>query len=289
VTFSTPRFLRSLAVLAATVLTATLLPAPGSSASGVPLARRQADDFVIASFNVLGADHTDGRHGRRGFDTSDIRLVRALKVLRRTHVEVVGLQEFQRPQYDRFLARVGDRWAVYAGASWDTDNSIAWRTDRFSFVEGWSVPVPYFGGNLRQMPVVGLRSVTTGRTIYVMNTHNPADTRGDAAQWRAEAVRIQRTVTRKISNERHAPVFMTGDMNDRAEFFCPFTRNGVMHSFLGGSHPKGGECRPPASGVDWIFGNRYVDFGTPRIDRSPLVAATTDHPVVSSHVRLRRR
>src|SRR3546814_3080229 len=33
-----------------------------------------------------------------------------------------SLQEFQRPQYNQFLDRVGDRWAVYAGAEWDTDN-----------------------------------------------------------------------------------------------------------------------------------------------------------------------
>lgn len=183
---------------------------------------------MVASFNVLGADHTDGRHGRRGFDTSDVRLARAITVLRRTSVDIVGLQEFQRPQYDRFLARVGDRWAVYAGAEWDTDNSIAWRTDR-----------------------------------------------------------IERNVTRRLTRQEHAPVFMTGDMNDRAEFFCPFTRNRVMRSFLGGSHPEDGRCQAPASGVDWIFANNYVEFGDPRIDRSPLVAATTDHPVVSTHVRLR--
>lgn len=45
---------------------------------------------LVASFNVLGADHTDGRHPR----------------------------------------------GVYAGAEWDTDNSIAWRLDRFELVDG---------------------------------------------------------------------------------------------------------------------------------------------------------
>ena len=245
------------------------------------------DDFVIASFNVLGADHTDGRRGRPGFDRSDVRLKRAIKVLRRTHVDVVGLQEFQRPQHDQFLAAVGDRWAVYSGAEWDTDNSIAWRTDRFAFVEGWSVAVPYFHGNTRYMPVVGLRSLVSDRVIYVMNTHHAADTRGNASQWRRQATRIERNVTRKLTRQQHVPVFMTGDMNDRAAFFCPFTRNRVMRSFLGGSNPKNGACRAPSSGVDWIFANKYVDFGAPRINRSALVAATTDHPVVSADVRLR--
>ena len=247
-----------------------------------------SEQAVVASFNVLGADHTDGRHPRRGFDKSPARLDRAIKLLRRTHVDLVGFQELQRPQYDRFLAKVGERWGIYAGAEWDTDNSIAWRLDRFELVEGWSVAVPYFHGNTRWMPVVELRSRRTGRPVFVMNTHHAADTRGDASGWRRQAIRIERGVTRKLSNEHHAPVIMTGDMNGRADFYCPFTRNGVMHSFLGGRHPKGGECRAPSPmGVDWVLGNRHVAFGAPRIDRSALVEATTDHPLVSSRVTLR--
>ena len=262
-------------------LTAPLLPSAAHAADG-------PRHVTVASFNVLGADHTDRRHPRRGFDQSPARLERAIKLLRRTHVDLVGFQEFQRPQYDRFLAKVGHRWGVYAGAEWDTDNSIGWRLDRFELVRGWSVPVPYFHGNTRYMPVVELHLLHTKRHVFVMNTHNPADTRGDASGWRAEAVRTQRAVTRKLSNQEHSPVIMTGDMNDRAAFFCPFTRSGVMHSFIGGRHRKGGDCEPPPSmGVDWILGNRYVDFGAPRIDRSALVSATTDHPLVSSRVTLR--
>lgn len=269
------------------VLLAILLPlAPSPAGAAKP--HHRPESFVVASFNVLGADHTDGRRGRPGFDHSRVRLDRAVKALRRTDVDVVGLQEFQDPQYAQFLARVGHKWGVFTGGSWDTDNSIAWRLDRFELVSGWAVQVPYFHGNLRPMPVVELRSLRTNRRVFVMNTHHPADTRGNAAKWRREAIRIERGVTRKLSNEHHAPVIMTGDMNGRADFFCPFTRNGVMHSFLGGSNRKNGECRPPVSkGVDWILGNRYVDFGAPRIVRSPLVAATTDHPLVSSRVTLR--
>jgi len=277
------RILRALLLLTLLV-PGVLVPTAARAADG----ETAPDEAVVASFNVLGADHTDGRHPRRGFDDSSVRLDRAIKLLRRTHVDLVGFQELQRPQYDRFLARVGDRWAVYTGASWDTDNSIGWRLDRFELVQGWSVPVPYFDGNTRYMPVVELRSLQTDRHVFVMNTHNPADTRGDASQWRRQAVRIERGVTRKLSNEQHAPVIMTGDMNGRADFFCPFTKNGVMHSFIGGRHPKGGDCRAPSPmGVDWILGNRHVGFAEPRIDRSALVEATTDHPLVSARITLR--
>lgn len=272
---------RILAVLIAALAVLTAAPAHAADA-------KRPDSFVVASFNVLGADHTDGRRGRPGFDHSRVRLDRTIKLLRRTNVDVVGLQEFQDPQYEQFLAQVGGRWGVFTGGLWDTDNSIAWRKSRFEFVSGWTVDVPYFYGNIRPMPVVELRSRRSGRQVFVMNTHHAADTRGNASKWRREATRIERNVTRKLTNEHHAPVLMTGDMNGRADFFCPFTKNGVMRSFIGGRHPKNGDCRPPSRmGVDWILGNRHVDFGVPRIDRSRLVAATTDHPLLSSRVTLR--
>lgn len=265
---------------------ASLVAPPAEAAKPKPHPR--PDRFVVASFNVLGADHTDGRRGRKGFDHSDVRLNRAIKLLRRTSVDLVGLQELQDKQYARFLEKVGHRWGVFTGGSWDTDNSIAWRRARFEYVDGWAVDVPYFHGNLRPMPVVELRSKRTGRHVFVMNTHHAADTRGNAAKWRREAIRIERAVTRKLTNKHHAPVIMTGDMNGRRDFYCPFTRNGVMRSFVGGQNRKGITCQAPSyGGVDWILGNRYVRFGKPRIDRSALVSATTDHPLLSSRVTLR--
>ncbi|HYF72985.1 MAG TPA: hypothetical protein VD864_09195, partial [Nocardioides sp.] len=68
--------------------------------------------------------------------------------------------------------------------------------------------------------------------------------------------------------------------------FCPFTENGVMHSFVGGSNPTNGPCQAPSAGIDWIFANRYVEFSEPRIDRSRLVAAASDHPIVSARVHV---
>ena len=277
-----PRPVRAALLTLATAL-GTLVPATGASS---PAAAGSPDEFVIASFNVLGASHTDGRHDR-GFDRSGVRLRRAIKVLDRTGADVVGLQEFQLPQRNRFVARVGDQWGLHSGYSHNTDNTIAWRTDRFSYVDGWTRRVPYFHGRMRKMPIVALRSRASGQTIYVMNVHNPADSKGNAERWRRKAMRIERKVTSRLTQQLHAPVFLTGDMNDREDFFCPFTGNGVMHSFLGGSNPPGTSCAPPRSGIDWVFGNQYVEFSSPQIDRSWLVARTSDHPIVSAHVVLR--
>ncbi|CAI9404311.1 endonuclease/exonuclease/phosphatase family protein [Nocardioides sp. T2.26MG-1] len=275
-------------LLAVTLALGTLLgpSSPASAGTDEPGGPDGPDEFVIASFNVLGASHTDGRHRHHGFDRSEVRLPRAIKALRRASADVVGLQEFQRSQRDRFVARVGKEWGVYSTYTRNTDNSVAWRTDRFAFVEGWSARVPYFHGRMRKMPIVALRSRPTGRVIYVMNVHNPADSHGDASAWRRRATFIERRVTSRLTEELQAPVFLTGDMNDRAEFFCPFTEIGVMQSFLGGSNPVGGPCLPPPAGIDWIFGNRYVEFSAPLVDRSWLVTAASDHPLVSAHVRL---
>lgn len=249
---------------------------------------RRVDNFVVATFNVLGHSHTTGARSRPRFDASAPRLVRALEVLDRTGIDVVGFQELQRPQYKQFRANTVGEWAIYRGSRTDSENSIAWRKDKFRLVRGWNVAIPYFHGNRRQMPVVMLKSRETGQRIFVMNVHNPADTRGNASKWRRIAVAKERAVTTRLTRRQNAPVLLTGDMNDRARFFCQVTKNGVLHSVFGGSH-RMGRCNPPASGIDWILGNKFVDFVSHKVDRSRLVNATTDHPVVSSHVRVASR
>lgn len=263
-----------------------------SSADGAAAEQRQprrSDDFVVASFNVLGHSHTVGRHGKKArFDGSAARMTRAMEVLRRDRVDVVGFQELQRPQYAQFRSRSNGRWGVFSGSRTDRDNSIAWRQNQFRLVHGWRVPIPYFHGNRRPMPVVKLQSRQSGQRMYVMNVHNPADTRGHAAKWRRIAVARERHVTARLTRRTHAPVLLTGDMNDRQRFFCPMTSNHVMHASAGGSH-RHGRCRAPKSGIDWILGNKHVSFRSHRVDRSRLVSAATDHPVVSARVHVESR
>ena len=279
----------AIALAGVIVLPGTVLSGAAGAEANNARGGSRADKVVVASFNVLGHSHTKGPHGRRGFANSHVRLALAIKALRRTHVGIVGFQELQHPQYHQFLrqtARTGERWGVFPGSPRDTDNTIAWRRSRFRLVRGWRVGIPYFHGNVRPMPVVELRSRATGRHLYVMNVHNPADVRGNAAHWRRIAVARERRVTTQLTRRhKRAPVLLTGDMNDRAAFFCAVTANHVMHSFLGGSH-RHGRCHAPRSGVDWILGNRHVSFRSHRINRSKLVSAATDHPLVSAHVRM---
>ncbi len=75
------------------------------------------------------------------------------------------------------------------------------------------------------------------------------------------------------------PVFVTGDMNERASYFCSMSSSGLMHAAAGGrAHP----CRAPRGngfGIDWIFGSRGVRFSDFRVDHGRLDRWTTDHPL----------
>lgn len=234
--------------------------------------------FTIATFNALGHSHTM-RGGNKccSWPGSRMRTHGLVRLVRRNDVDVIGLQEFQPVQQRAFLRRVGRTWNYYG----PRDNGIAWRQRRFALVGTGRVVVPYFHGHPKPMPVVTLRDRRSGQRFVVLSVHNPADARGPAQRYRDRAQRRERRfATRVRSAARPLPVFVLGDMNDKRDFFCPFTRTGVMHAASGGGY-DGGTCRPPAdNGIDWIFGSNGTQFSRFRAVRSPLVARTSDHPFV---------
>jgi endonuclease/exonuclease/phosphatase family metal-dependent hydrolase len=277
--------------LLSSLLVATALAGGAAMAAtasdAAPAQARQASrfggPFTIATFNTLGASHT-GPHGNKPrWASGPVRTARAVRVLERHQVDVVGLQEFQRPQARAFRRVAAGDYATFS-APGDTENTVAWRTDKFVKVSGSTLAIPYFNGHPRRMPVVKLRVRATGQQLYVGSFHNPADTRRfpNQARWRVIAARREITLVRNLETTG-LPVLVTGDMNERSGYFCRLTASTDMHSAFGGSHSSG--CRPPSySGIDWIFGNRFTKFANPVVDRSPAVRRTTDHPVVVAKV-----
>jgi murein DD-endopeptidase MepM/ murein hydrolase activator NlpD/endonuclease/exonuclease/phosphatase family metal-dependent hydrolase len=238
--------------------------------------------FVLASFNVLGNSHTSAGGDRRGWPSGDVRIRRAVQLLDAYGVDVVGLQEFQRPQRAVMLQTAGDRYATYSPPG-DTENSIAWRRDRWAFVSADEMPIPYFHGNIRDMPIVRLRDLATGGEAIFVNVHNPADVHGNAARFRAEAVRRELAVMTALSTEYDVPAFLTGDFNDRATAFCGLTTGGVMTASAGGSHA--GRCLPPGrAGIDWIFGTRPATWVASSMVRTSQQSRISDHPLVVARV-----
>ena len=244
-------------------------------------------DFTLTTFNVLGASHTR-RHGR-GMASGSVRAGRAVAILSRHGTDVAGFQELQGSQLAVLERHTGmDFYPGFSMGHLNAENSIGWRRDSWVAVEKHTIGIPYFNGHRRQMPFVKLRNLSTGLEAWFMNFHNPADTNQyhHQQQWRNRATGMEISLANNlIRNGGGVPVFLTGDMNERAEYFCRFTGGAPMIAARGGSHTGGCQAGRPRA-VDWIFGSQGVDFTGYFEDRSHLVDVTTDHPVVSARVHL---
>ena len=248
-------------------------------------------EFVLSSFNVLGASHTTSTGKHPGMASGRARAVGAAELIRRHGAEVIGFQELQTSQLAAL--RRHTNLDFYPGSSLrrqDSENSIGWRRDRWVAVERHTIRIPYFDGGLRAMPVVKLRSRSTGLEAWFANFHNPAETARFHRQqrYRSEATRMEIALANRLITATGLPVFVTGDMNERSTYFCRFTAGAPMVAARGGTN--NGRCRPGRPrAVDWIFGSQGVQFTGYTEDRSRLVDVTTDHPVVVARVRITGR
>ena len=274
--------------------------AKASFPSPLKLAQRRDRDapaptvqVVVSSFNVLGSSHTAGSgKGKKGRPSGVTRSSGAARLISGNGVGIVGLQELQWDQA-RSLSSKLPGYGIYPGTSMgarEAENSIMWRLDMFDVVEAHTATIPYFRGNPRQMPYIKLRSRANDKELWVLNVHNPADTRqwGKNARWRQAAIQREIDLIRGLREaEPETPVVMTGDMNDRDAFFCPMVGSGLLTASNGGS-AGGGSCSPPpATQIDWILGSPGTEWSGYVVDRSALVRWSTDHPMVRAVLTLR--
>jgi hypothetical protein len=243
-----------------------------------------SEDYMLASFNVLGHVHTEPRGNKPGWASGDQRMRATVRLLDGYGVAVVGFQEFQARQKRVFLGLAGDRYQVYSPRG-DTMNSIAWHRGRFALVSAGSFPVPSFQGEVRPMPIVRLRDLASGQDSIYINVHNAADTAKYPHQQRHrnEAVRRERAMVRALAARYDVPIFLMGDMNERRRVFCAMTEDGILSAAAGGSNL--GRCRPPGyTPIDWIFGARANWAGYWRVKNS-VQGTVSDHPLVLAQVR----
>jgi hypothetical protein len=241
----------------------------------------------MATFNLLGAAHTGGHGKDPGRPSGTRRMQGALQIIAQHQVSVVGFQEMEGSQRDAFL-HGAPKWQLFPGNSMGNagENSIGWDTDVWTLVKPQTIPIPYFGGKIRPMPYILLQNKATGVVAYFANFHNPADIRQFKHQFKFRLEAEKREVTLFNSLEKTGiPVFVTGDMNEREQFFCAVVGATTLHAAAGGS--VSGGCNPPRpTQIDWILGSKDVVFSDYDIDKSSLVHFTTDHPVVSAAVSL---
>jgi hypothetical protein len=235
--------------------------------------------FRVSSFNVLGYDHTAKGGQKKGFADGAVRMKWGVQLLKSHQVDVVGLQEFQPQQYDKWVKRASGLYDIFPGYV-DTigflRNSIAWRKDKFRMVSNSWLKLPYFHGDVLRMPVVLLQSLQTGQQIYFINFQNPADVRGNAMKWRLIGQRLQIALVNQLKASNRLPIVWTGDMNAKRQVFCRVTMQAGMVSASGGYRSPTTCQAPKGMVVDWIFGSQ-VQFSNYLQDRSRKVARTTDH------------
>lgn len=244
--------------------------------------------FRVATFNLLGYGHTAPGGNRSGYADGVTRMNYTYRLLTRHGIDIVGFQEFQTEQFERFNELTAGTWGTYPGDTLTRaamHNSIAWRNDTWELVEADSIPIPYFDGVEIRMPFVLLRNLETGRLVYFANFHNPANARGPAERWRNEATarQIELALTLRRSG---LPVVFTGDFNEREDYFCQLTAGAPMKAANGGS--TGTPCAPPAQmRIDWIFGSTNFRFLLYEEKEGRLVRRASDHPLIFSDLALR--
>lgn len=248
----------------------------------------------VATFNMLGASHTVAGGNKHGWATGQQRMKYAAQIIRDNKLEIVGMQEFQVPQFNEFQALFGSTYGVYPARTLGdvaVQNSIAWDRSKWRALEQHTIKIPYFHGALTDEPYILLQNLNTGQTVWVYNSHNPAGIKGagDTTRYRAEAVADEAHLFRTLETEYPGvPILDTGDKNDTAPYFCPTVQNTDLHAAAGGSYDAATHtCHAPRPAtIDWIFGTPNVTFADYTILDSALVRKTTDHKVYFADAKL---
>lgn len=283
----TTRPVRRLCAVALTLASGLLLspsaPASAAAVSDEAVQTTPATSFRVGTFNVLGADHTAPGGKRKGWDTGVVRMDRVVSILGDRDLDVVGFQEFQPPQAARFAELMGTSWQTYPGLNnpaGPSVNSIGWNTSVWQLLEARTLPIPYFDGVPSRMPAVLLQNQDTGRRVWFFNTHNPADVRGPAQQWRDAGFAMEVALANELAVTHPDAAFISlGDKNDRARYYCSVAPGSDMWSASGG-FVDGATCSAPAGGaIDWIMGSKDVFFNGYTRYWNDYVARTSDHPL----------
>jgi hypothetical protein len=262
--------------------------------SGTPGRGLPGTTFKVASFNMLGAVHTDTGQ-RPGWASSYKRTAWAAQLMAENGLQVIGLQEFEAVQYDRFKQVTGSTYGLYPGVRLGrratVQNSIAWRRDTWKLVEAHTIRVPYFNGTRLRMPYVLLKNLATGENVWFYNVHNPADTHGYAWKWRLEGYQIEAALVARLrAADPSTAVIATGDKNERQKYFCYAAAHSILHSANGGSWSNGACNLPPGQlAIDWVSGTSDVRFDNYVSFRDALTRKTTDHPIVMADATIAPR
>ncbi|MGI8876186.1 MAG: endonuclease/exonuclease/phosphatase family protein, partial [Egibacteraceae bacterium] len=137
---------------------------------GAQMARARRAKFQLATFNILGSNHT--RNSRR-YAGGTSRARTTSKIIKRRGTDVIGMQEVQDDQL-RVLKRNLPGFNIWPRRKLGNNGvrlQIAWRTKRFAHV-GQGHITTTFSHQQRPIPWVKLRDRRTGARFFVVSIHN---------------------------------------------------------------------------------------------------------------------
>ncbi|HET7735870.1 MAG TPA: peptidoglycan DD-metalloendopeptidase family protein [Nocardioidaceae bacterium] len=260
------------------------LPEDGGSTTNVSNCNdgETVSPVTVGTLNLLGAGHTDGKAGgggeKSGFDTWDKRLPGAMRTIENAGVTIAGLQEVHPPQAKALAQRYAAKWGMYP-ASGGAQNRVIWDRNEWQQTDARLVDIPYFGGKDTGMPLVQLTSTNTGQVIWVWSIHNPANTHGNAAAHRKEALRRQLATMTEIAGTG-TPAVILGDFNDGNDgansSHCALTPE-LANAFGGSAEP----CKKPKKDapIDHVYGANLT-WASAEVDNSTQASKLADHPLV---------
>jgi endonuclease/exonuclease/phosphatase family metal-dependent hydrolase len=226
--------------------------------------------FRMGTFNILGSQHTRGSK-RWGPGTTRAGFTAAL--IQGYGLDLIGMQEVQDDQLNVLNARLAGYtvWPSRALGNNGVRLQIAFRDSVFELVDAHSFTT-VFDHQYRPIPVVLLRNRVTGGEFYYMTIHNsPLGMVAErAAAKRAEIAHINGLLA------TGRPVIISGDMNEKAPFFCQVGAATGMVAANGGS-AAGCVLPPPPVKIDWIMGGGGVSFSGYTLGVGGLVARASDH------------
>lgn len=237
----------------------------------------QGSSFRIATFNVLGESHDDA-----GSPQYKERMDSSIAVMTENNLQIVGLQEFQKPQWDYFMSKMRATYGIYPtnpsygrGSSPPSVNSIIYDKQKFSLQDGGMMPgLKYFNGSKLSAPWVMLKDNATGQLFYVLNTHDPA--KPMYAQYRYENAKQHVNFIRSLRSKGF-PIFFTGDFNsgfslrsegnttyqDKAEnlTYCILSADGSIRNAYDVAKDREFSCPNPGNGnsIDHIYVSNGVE------------------------------
>ncbi len=235
--------------------------------------------FTIGTFNVLGSQHSTRTGDHSSYPPASQRSVGAAGLIREHGVDVLGTQELKPDQLNALQRMTGmAAYPGYAFGSRNTDNSILYNPSKFAFVSGTSFPVKFMNA-VRPQTVLRLRDRATGREAYFVNMHVSAITAPRYAPSQRAGHYAGAAEVNKLKADG-IPIFLTGDMNDRAGFFCRVVP--LTHMVAAGGGDDIGGCHPGTRlDVDWILGTQDIAFSHYWQDRTPI-HHISDHFFISA-------